>query len=131
MKAITTKIIPATNHKPTRVKAQAEGVPCVVVSRDKLINDLLQAGERITEETTHQAAARVLCDRYQWGTDLASGGTHQCGVWVHCFIPFDAKPLVEAARVLATTYPQTTSQSVQVDCHAWACFKSELDKIQF
>jgi len=37
--------------------------------------------------------------------------------------------LVTAARVLATTYPQTSSQSLQVDAHAWECFKAELDKV--
>ena len=34
-----------------------------------------------------------------------------------------------AARVLANVYPQTSSQSLQVDAHAWECFKAELDKV--
>lgn len=87
MKAIITKIIPATNTKPVRVKIQAEGVPHITVSRDALENELLNRGERVHEETIHQAAAKVLCGRYRWDGELASGGTPTCGTWCHCFIP--------------------------------------------
>lgn len=89
MKAIITKILPVTNTKPTRIKAQAEGVPALTFSRGALEDKLLQYGARITEENLHGLAARQLCNRYDWNTKLVSGGLPKSGEWAHCFLNAD------------------------------------------
>lgn len=71
MKAIITK-----SRSNNRIKVQAEGVPHIVVSRDQF-----EGGE----EEVHRAAALKLCEKYDWGTSLVSGGLPTPGQWVHCF----------------------------------------------
>ena len=87
MKAIVTKYIPATNTKPSRVKAKAEGVPAIVISYGKHLYP-------------HKEAALTLCRKYGWGEDIIGGGMpDQTG---ECFVFLDriAKALraVEATR---------------------------------
>lgn len=61
MKAIVTKYIPATNTKPSRVKAKAEGVPAITISHGSYGNP-------------HREAALTLCRKYGWGEDIIGGG---------------------------------------------------------
>jgi len=61
--AITTKFIPPTNHRPSRVKATAEA-GSITVSWDYALN--------VTDN--HKAAAVALADRYGWPTDMIGGG---------------------------------------------------------
>lgn len=67
MKAILCKIIPATDTKPTRIKASAEGVPSIIRSKNSLETD---TGDR---ESPFREAARLLCEKYGWPQDLALG----------------------------------------------------------
>lgn len=64
MKAIQTRYLGPTTHRPARVKAWAEGVPAVVLS----VHDLDQHGQDV-----QRAAAEALCERMSWSGDLASG----------------------------------------------------------
>lgn len=110
MKAILTKTLFATDYKPTRIKVQAEGVPHIVVSKGLLEITLKEKGERETEEALHQAAARILCRRYEWGTSLVSGGLPTPGQWVHCFTPQEEtvrvnRELLDAAEELLRFAP--------------------------
>ena len=84
MKAIITKTLPATNTKPARIKASAEGVASVIYSRDSLGME-----ENLS---THQLAARQFCRHRGWDGSLASGGLPD-GSWVHCFV--DSRNITE------------------------------------
>lgn len=86
MKSIQTKILGPTNTKPFRIKVSAEGVASRTWSRDYF--------EGNTEQV-HKRAAQKFCEGLDWPTTLASGGTVDPCVWVHCFIPRD---LIEASR---------------------------------
>lgn len=82
MKAIITKYIPATNTKPSRVKATAEGVPPLIMScnaaMDKLDYDELQ------DQNMHHVVANALRDRCGWTGGLIGGGLpDQSG---YCFV---------------------------------------------
>jgi hypothetical protein len=92
MKAIQTKILPATNTKPTRIKALAEGVPSQIYSRDYLEN---LAG--LDHLNTHQRAAHCFALSRNWGTSLVSGGLPN-GDWCHCFV--NRVGLVKAAKLV-------------------------------
>lgn len=78
MKAISTKYLSATLTKPSRIKASAEGVPAKLYTVESLsvsgwLADL------------HKAAARQFAGDRGWSGKLASGGTENPDVWVHCF----------------------------------------------
>lgn len=91
MKAIQTKILPATDHLPTRIKALAEGVKSRVWSVSDLEDYLRNAGKSQRIEAVHAEAARRLAKRYGWGKDrLVSGGLPD-GSWAHCFVQCDAQ----------------------------------------
>jgi len=67
--AIHTKFLPATNTKPARVSAKAEGIgPRVIVSYDHGLN-MYQ---------NHANAARILCERLKWDGRWR-GGTNNRG----------------------------------------------------
>lgn len=119
MKAILTKTLFATDYKPTRIKVQAEGVPHIVVSKGLLEITLKEKGERETEEALHQAAARILCRRYEWGTSLVSGGLPTPGQWVHCFVPQAAEKskLREALETIAPLLRSDKSNDWRSELH--------------
>lgn len=81
MKAIVTKYIPATDTRPSRVKAKAEGVPPITISYNSYDNP-------------HREAALALCRKYGWGEDLLSGGMPDQTGEVFVF----ADPLTRAMR---------------------------------
>lgn len=92
MKSIITTYIPATNTKPARIKAKAEGVPAVSLS----INCAIQAaatmgidedGRAVDIETQHKAAALALCAKYSWRGDLVGGGLPDSTGYAWCFVP--------------------------------------------
>lgn len=58
MQAIETKIIPATNTKPTRIKASCER-GSIIVSADSLSGDQMNGSE-----STHVKAAQLLVQRF-------------------------------------------------------------------
>lgn len=62
MKAIVTKYIPASNTKPSRIKAKAEGVPSVTITYSH------------DGDSSHREAALALCREHGWGETLISGG---------------------------------------------------------
>lgn len=82
MKAIIVKVIPATNTRPTRLKAHAEGVPPITMSRDAVDDAQDKRKKRV-----HSALylARLICKKYNWPTRLASGQLPN-GDWVFCFV---------------------------------------------
>ena len=87
MKAITTKYLGATSTKPSRIKASAEGVK----SRTWTVGELQdeQAASKAEwhrDVNLHGYAALKLAKNNAWSTDLASGGTANPDIWVHCFI---------------------------------------------
>lgn len=93
MQAIETKVIPATNTKPTRIKATCER-GSIIVSADSLSGDQMNGSE-----FTHVRAAQILVDRFcaedakQYGSDpktnpwnakRVTGGTKEG--YAHVFI---------------------------------------------
>ncbi len=56
--AIETKLLPATNTKPTRIKARCDR-GSIIVSADSLSGDQMNGSEH-----THVAAAQMLVDRF-------------------------------------------------------------------
>lgn len=69
MQAIETKLIPATNNKPTRIKARCER-GSIIVSADSLSGDQMNGSE-----STHVKAAQLLVEKFisedakQYGSD--------------------------------------------------------------
>ena len=76
MQAIETKIIPATNYRPTRIKAECER-GSLIVCRDSLPDGTLSG------EGAHISAARLLCERFA-GEDILSG-TRGKNPWLRRF----------------------------------------------
>jgi len=74
MKAIQVKYLPATNHRPSRLKAMAEGVQSITRSYH---GDL-------ASENPFREIAEELCRIYEWPTDLCEGGLPN-GDHVFCF----------------------------------------------
>lgn len=62
MQAITTKVIPATSYRPTRIKAECERGSITVCRPDA-----------DTVEDAHRAVARMLCERFA-NEDLTQRG---------------------------------------------------------
>ena len=109
MKAITTKYLGATNTKPSRIKASAEGVPAHVWTIDSLQDLRLGSGADI--RNLHAVAAAKFAEERGWNPTLASGGTANPDVWVHCFIP----EVVPATLKLAETLFDVLSVSSRFD----------------
>ena len=66
MQVITTKFLPPTNHKGSRIKAMAEA-GSVTVSKD----------HSLSEKEAHAAAALQLMEKYEWFGELIGGVTHR------------------------------------------------------
>ena len=81
MKAIITKYISATNTKPGRIKAMAEGVKPLIMSYSAADND----GGSV--EDAHRAAAGALRDRQNWKGELVGGGLPDQTGYCFCFAP--------------------------------------------
>ena len=66
MQAITTKFLPATNHKPSRVKASCEAGSVTVSwwKEEKGISD------------QHSAAVKALCAKLKWGGTWYQGSAY-------------------------------------------------------
>jgi hypothetical protein len=80
MKAITTKYIPATNTKPARIKAKAEGVAAITYSYGKLEGML----PGTNTDDTYKKAAELYIAANGWSGDLIGGGLpDQSG---YCFV---------------------------------------------
>jgi len=62
MKVILTKVLPATNTKPTRIAAKAEGVNTLIVPRDD------------STANPHLYAAVMLVRRMGWAPIVLAGG---------------------------------------------------------
>ena len=77
MKAILVKVIPATNTRPTRLKATAEGVPSITRS----------ANGDWGYEKDAALIARELCKKYDWNWPIASGQLAN-GDHVFCFVEY-------------------------------------------
>ena len=58
MQAITTKVLPATNTKPTRIRATCER-GSIIVSADSISGDQMNGSE-----STHVKAAQLLVERF-------------------------------------------------------------------
>ena len=65
MKAIQTKYLGATNFKPARIVAKAEGVASVTISYDS----------EFDEGENHARAAKKLRDKMGWTGRMVGGGT--------------------------------------------------------
>ena len=76
MKAIEVKYLPATGHRGTRIKAQAEGGNSITVSRYHERLDQLEG-----LELSHQVAV-MLCEKMSWATELIGGGLKESDVFV-------------------------------------------------
>ena len=112
MKAIKTTYLGATNTKPSRIKASAEGVT----------SKIYQA-----YDFSHETAALAFCEFHGWGKNLAHGQL-DADTWVHCFVPERAPKLVdflkdcvtgkiergEAEAIAGIPYtPKTDNQKIQ------------------
>lgn len=64
MKAIQVKYLPATNTKPTRLKAWAEGGNSAVVSKSY----------ELDEVDNYKVAAKALMDKLGWHHQIVGGG---------------------------------------------------------
>lgn len=96
MKAIHTRLIPCTNTKPTRIKAEADGVKPLIVS-------LSGTPDRCgTVEEQHAYVAELFARRYGWEITRVCGAGLKPGSYVHVVIPESYTLAVEA--VLATRY---------------------------
>lgn len=84
MKAILTKIIPATNTRPTRIKAYTEGGNHLTVSWSECDDN----GR--TQAEAHGYAARKLARKMHWPGVLLGGGT----IEGYCFVFADTKIII-------------------------------------
>lgn len=97
MKAIQTKYLPFTNTKSSRIIAKAEGVASLTSTCNAL--DEWRTDNKLEHITNHQAAARLLAEKYDWSTTLVSGGLPD-GTWAHCFVPDVVTETVKLGKVL-------------------------------
>ena len=74
MQAIRTKVIPATNTKPTRIKATSCSGISVMLSTSSIEGD------------QHVAAVRALCAKLGWSGRLVMGGLTAGGDCVAVFL---------------------------------------------
>lgn len=78
MQAITTKVLPCTNTKPTRIKAECErGSLTVCVD--------------CTSEATHRAVVRVLCERFAYEDEKQYGSHIESNPWIRPFVTGQSK----------------------------------------
>lgn len=84
MKAILTKVLPATNTKPTRIKAYTEGGNSITLSWSECDD------EGRTQAEAHGYAARKLARKMNWPGVLLGGGT----IEGYCFVFADTKIII-------------------------------------
>lgn len=84
MKAILTKVLPATNTKPTRIKAYTEGGNQITISWSECDDN----GR--TQAEAHGYAARKLATKMHWPGVLLGGGT----IEGYCFVFADTKIVI-------------------------------------
>ncbi len=99
MQAITTKFLPCTNTKPSRIKATCER-GSVTISVDQIDSVLDLMGVRTDEDFRHRQAARFLLSKFldedalkygskkesnPWAREFVTGCTN--GNFVHVFLP--------------------------------------------
>ena len=75
MQAIETKLIPATNTKPTRIKASCER-GSIIVSADSISGDQMNGSE-----STHVRAAQILVDKFIAEDSKKYGSDPQRNPW--------------------------------------------------
>lgn len=73
MKAILTKCLPATNAKPTRIKAYTEGGNQITLSWSVCEHEAKDTSGN--QGQVHLQAAKALCKRMKWPSELLGGGT--------------------------------------------------------
>lgn len=78
MKAILTKCLPATNTKPTRIKAYTEGGNQVTLSWSTC-EDM---AKDISGGQVHLSAAQALCRKMGWSENIIGGGAPNGYVFV-------------------------------------------------
>jgi hypothetical protein len=98
MKAIQTKVLFATNFKPTRIKASAEGVKSIVWPRDSLEQEKNTQPD-LDHLNLHAYAALKFALARNWSGNLASGGLPD-GTWAHCFVTAQKAALDQAKPFL-------------------------------
>lgn len=84
MKAILTKFLPATDTKPTRIKAYTGGGNQITVSWSECDAD----GR--TQAEAHGYAARKLAKKMKWTGALLGGGT----IEGYCFVFADTRIII-------------------------------------
>lgn len=72
MKAITTKYLPSTNTKGSRIKAYDEDGNSVIISYPY----------GLSTPAAHHEAAIALCEKMQWSKNIVGGGTTKGYVFV-------------------------------------------------
>lgn len=77
MQAIFTKVLPATNHKPTRIKAFTDSKFTVIKSVHS--RDMPDFGN---SDMQHYHVASLLCSKLDWKGRLVIGHTKQGCVFV-------------------------------------------------
>lgn len=80
MQAIETKLIPATNTKPTRIKASCER-GSIMVSADSLSGDQANGSD-----STHIAAAKALVAKFVKEDERDYGSTPESNPWARPFV---------------------------------------------
>lgn len=72
MQAIETKILPATNNKPTRIKARCER-GSIIISADSISGDHMNGSEHTHVRAADALVARFIAeDQKQYGSPPAS-----------------------------------------------------------
>lgn len=89
MQAIYTKILPATNTKPTRIKASCSR-GSLVVSYDGLEGNMgqkhRQAAQRLIQKFLIEDEKRgIIPELNSWGKPIVTGGLEN-NDFVHCFV---------------------------------------------
>ena len=83
MIAIETRIIPCTDHKPTRIVAETANGQRLVMSLSAAETMALDAGLPDRDDNSHRVCAQALATKMQWGI-LGDGGSTRRGM-VFCF----------------------------------------------
>lgn len=87
MKSIITTYIQATNTKPARIKAKAEGVPAIVMSWGEAEHKAVSHDGHTGQDDIFKAVALAMCAKYNWPVDLVGGGLPDSTGYAWCFVP--------------------------------------------
>lgn len=80
MQAIRTRILPATNTKPQRIKATSCSGISITLSLSAI------DGHQTGEPNYHRAAVKAFCEKIGWEGDFAMGGLTNNGDCVAVFV---------------------------------------------